>query len=693
MWRLQFGRWTLSLLLVVPFAGFAQSEEKAKAIGEKIADIGGLRDLRGNGRTLHSFKDHKAVVLAFIGTDCPVSNLYVPGLKELEAKYRKQGVQFLGVYPNASDDLDQIAVHSYDRDIPFPVLKDSHQKLAELLGVSRVPMVAVLDSTFRLCYRGRIDDQYFAGSRREKPSRADLAIALDEILAGKEVSVPEAEADGCILDWDTKFTKAGVTYTKNVARILQNRCQSCHRPGQTAPFSLLTYEDAVKHARMVKEVTTQRRMPPWQADSRYGHFSNDRHLSTGEVETIAAWVDAGMPKGGDKDTPKPIDFPGSWRHGKPDMILSMPEDFDVPAEGSLNYQRWTIDPGFTEDKWVTVAEGMPGSPSVVHHLVAYILKPGQKQPFSADGTMAILVGWAPGDLGTVCPPDTALRLPKGCRIQIEMHYTPNGVKTKDRSSIGITFAKKPPRFEYFTNSFANESIMVPPNDPNYRAEAIWRLRGDARILSFVPHMHWRGKNFYYEVIYPDGRKEPLLSVPRWDFNWQNVYQLSEPLKLPKGAKLHAVAHWDNSVNNPYNPAPDKSVAFGLQTWDEMMVGWVAFVWERPETAAEIAKIRPDDPDLLFDRFDRNGDDVITPDEIPDQFKSFLKLNKIEVPEKLTREQFKIMFESIRAKFAPRRRNPNNQRDDHPSPDKKPDANKPATDKKPDDQRPTTDKKP
>ncbi len=296
---------------------------------------------------------------------------------------------------------------------------------------------------------------------------------------------------------------------------------------------------------------------------------------------------------------------------------------------------------------------MPSAPAVVHHLVVYVLKPGEKEPWSANGNIAILAGWAPGDLGTVCPPDTAMRLPAGCKLQFEMHYTPNGTKMKDRSAVGITFAERPPKFEYFTNSFANESIVVPPNDPNYRAEQIWRMYGDARILSMVPHMHWRGKNYSYEIIYPDGKREPLLTVPRWDFNWQNVYQLKEPLKLPKGAKIHAVAHWDNTSNNPYNPDPKATVRFGLQTWDEMMVGWVAYVWERPETAAEVAKLRQDDPDLLFDRFDRNGDDVITPDEVPAQMRPLMKMANLPNPERVTRAEFKAMFEEMKKRFAPK----------------------------------------
>jgi hypothetical protein len=625
--------------------------EKPADIDKKIGNIGSLRDLRGNARTLHTFKGHKAVVLVFLGVDCPISNLYVPSILELERKCRSTDVQFLAIYANESEDLTQVAAHATDRDIPFPVLKDAGQKLADAVGVTRVPSFAVLDGEFRLCYCGRFDDRYGVSVRREKTTRTDLATAVEEMLAGKKVSMPEVAADGCLLDRGrTEPAKKGVTYAKEVVRILQNRCHTCHRPGQTAPFSLLTYDDAAKHGHMIKEVITQRRMPPWHADPRFGHFRNDKHLDADEIETLASWVDAGMPRGDDKDLPKPIDWTDSWLHAKPDLIISMPEEFEVPADGTLPYKHWEIDPGFTEDKWVRIAEGRPGRPSVVHHLVIYILKPGQKEPFSQDGNLAILVGWAPGDLGTVCPPDTALKIPKGSKLRFEMHYTPNGTKVKDRSCVGITFADKPPRFEYMTNSFANESILVPPFDPHYKAEAMWKFLGDARILSFVPHMHWRGKDYRYEVIYPDGRRVPLLSVPRYDFNWQNVYQLKEPLKVPKGAKLHAVAHWDNSSNNPYNPDPSKAVKFGLQTWDEMMVGWVAYVWERPETAAELAKLRFDDPDLLFDRFDRNGDEVITPDEIPEQMKPFLKLAGKELPEKLTREEFKKLYTEMRKKF-------------------------------------------
>jgi thiol-disulfide isomerase/thioredoxin/mono/diheme cytochrome c family protein len=652
----------LRILSVMTLCILSKTAVLAGEVGAKVAPGSMLRDLHGNRRSLHDFKNFKAVVLVFLGSECPISNLYVPRLLELEKKYRSQKVQFIAVYPNDREDLDQVAVHSYDRNWPTPVLKDVGQKLADQLGISRVPAVAVLDGEFTLRYRGRIDDQYQVGQRRPKPTRADLVEALDDVLADRKVRVAETEADGCLISRPTGAApRTDVTYTKQVSRILQKNCQTCHRPGEAAPFALMNYEDASRHGRMIKEVTTQRRMPPWHADPRHGSFANERRMNQADIDTLAAWVDAGMPQGNANDLPKVIDWPKGWKLGKPDLVLQMPEEFEVPAEGVLPYKTWVIETNFTEDRWVRLAEARPGNASVVHHVVVYILKPGQTQPFTADGTMSVLVGWAPGDLGLNCPPDTALRVPKGSRLRFELHYTPNGTKTKDRSQVGITFAKKPPRFEMLMNAFDNEAIKLPAGESHYQAEATFRLRADARILSFVPHMHWRGKHYLYEAIYPDGKKETLLSVPRWDFNWQNVYQFKEPLKMPKGTKLHAVAHWDNSRNNPLNPDPEKPVYFGLQTWEEMMVGWVAYVWERAETAEELAKNPPTPADQYFDRFDRNGDDVVTGDEIPERMKLALLVAGIKTPAKMDRKEFVTFFEEMRKRFPQRPANPNKDR--------------------------------
>ena len=647
----------LAFLLVASSGLSARAGElKTTAVGEKVPKSNSLRDLRGNSRALDAFKSSKAIVLVFLGTDCPVSKLYVPHLLELEKKYRSKKVQFLAVYPNEREDLDQLAASAHDLDIPFLVLKDEGQRLATLTGVQRVPTVVVLNSDLKLCYRGHIDDRYTASARKIKASREDLGQALDEILAGKAVTVAETETEGCLVSrTKTQPAMKDVTYAKHVAPILQKKCQTCHREDQSAPFTLLTYEDAVSHAEMMREVTTERRMPPWQADPRYGHFSNDRRLTDQELDTLTAWIDGGTKRGDDKDLPKPIAWPKGWLHGTPDMVISMPEEFEVPAEGVVPYKNYYIETGFKEDKWVKMAEGRPGNPSVIHHIVVYIMKEGQREPVGRDGNLAILVGWAPGDLGMVAGPETALRIPKGARLRFEMHYTPNGKATKDRSSVGITFAKEPPKYEMLLGPLSNMAFEVPPFNPHHKAEASLRFPADARILSFAPHMHWRGKDFSYEVVYPDGRKETMLSVPRWDFNWQNVYRFEEPIKVPKGTRVHAVAHWDNSSANPANPDPAKKVNFGLQTWEEMMVGFVAYVWERPETAAELAKNPPSQSDQFFDQLDLNGDDVITSDEWPPQMLLGMQMQGMKVPDKMTRAEFSKVFEDFRKRFPQRRR--------------------------------------
>jgi thiol-disulfide isomerase/thioredoxin/mono/diheme cytochrome c family protein len=648
----------LSLALMVGWSASLNAADepgKPTPIGEKLANSNSLRDLRGGKRTVQGFTGNKAIVLMFLGADCPVSNLYMPTLVELEKKYREQKVLFLAIYPNEAEDFDQIAGHANDRDLPCLVLKDFGQRLAKLAGVTRVPSVAVLDGDFNFRYRGQIDDRYGAATRKPKATRDDLREAIDEVVAGKKVTIAETEADGCLISGQTKSTvKTEVNYAKHVAPILQKRCQACHRPDQNAPFALLTYDDAVKHAPMLREVTSQRRMPPWQADPRFGHFSNDRRLSREEIDTVAAWVDQGMPKGDDKDLPKPIQWPTGWVHGKPDLVLTMPEEFEVPADGVLPYKNWIIDPGFTEDKWVTISEAKPSDPSVVHHIVVYMMKGGSNNPIGPDGSIAILVGWAPGDLGLVCPPDTAMRVPKGTKLRLEMHYTPNGKKVKDRSSVGLTFAAKPPKFELFMSEFANMGFEITPSNPHYKAEATFKLRADARIISFAPHMHWRGKDYMYEVIYPDGKKETLLSVPRWDFNWQNVYRFQEPLKVPKGTKIHSVAHWDNSTNNPYNPDPKSPVRFGLQTWEEMMVGFISYVWERPETAAELAKNPPTMAEQLFDRLDTDGDGFITQAEIPERLKPIIAASGVPLPDKISREEFSKLVGGMLGKFQPKK---------------------------------------
>jgi peroxiredoxin len=527
---------------------------------------------------------HKAVVLVFLGVECPLSNLFVPVLAELQKNYERKGVAFVGVNANAQDGRERVAAHARRYGIPFPVVKDAGNKVADQLGAHRTPEVFLVDSSGTIRYQGHIDDQFGIGyARPGKPNRRDLAVALDEILAGKAVSVPRTETSGCRIGRVAKPKAEGrVTYAKHVSRILQKNCQECHRPGQIGPMSLLSFDDAVAWSDTIREVVSEERMPPWHADPRYGKFSNNRRLSEEDKGALQAWLDNGTPRGDDKDAPPPRSFPEGWSIGKPDFVIQMPRAYDVPAKapkGGIPYQYFKVDPGFTEDRWIQRAEARPGASPVVHHIVIFIQRKGEF--FNPDAPGAVLCGTAPGDMPLSLPDGFAKKVPAGARLIFQMHYTPNGKAQQDQSSLALIFAKKPPRHHVLTipvysTRFISRLDRIPAGAENYQIESEQVFEQDAHLLHFMPHMHLRGKDFLYEAVYPSGKKETLLSVPRYDFGWQSVYRLAEPLAMPKGTKLHCVAHFDNSAKNPNNPDPTKAVYWGDQTWEEMMIGWIDY---------------------------------------------------------------------------------------------------------------------
>lgn len=536
-----------------------------------------LSDSRRRTRSLADYHDKQAIVVVFCGTECPMANLYVPTLIELHKEYRDRGVQFLLINANPQDSFVEVAAHAMEREIPFPVLKDFDQAAAKALGATRTPEAFVLSPDRVVLYHGRIDNQYRIGFRKAEPTSRELKSALEEILAGNSVSVPVTEFSGCVIGRTTvEKQRADVTFAKDVARILQHRCQECHRAGQIGPMPLATYEDAKAWSETIREVVVQERMPPWHADARFGHFSNDRRLPADEIETLLAWIDQGCVRGDDGDLPDPAKFPEGWVIGTPDRIFEMPDEFAVPASGVLDYQRFTIDPGFEEDVWVQAAECRPGNRAVVHHILVYIQMPGRPM-YALDGTAHTLTGWAPGDMPATYASGTAKRIPAGAKLTFEVHYTPNGTEQTDRSSVGVVFAKEPPQREVKVNVLANMLLSIPPGEGNYHDEFTYKFRKDAEILSFMPHMHLRGTSAKYEAEYPDGRRETLLYVPDYDFNWQSIYRFKEPLKVPKGTKLKWSATWDNSADNPRNPDPKQKVGWGLQTWDEMQNGWMEYV--------------------------------------------------------------------------------------------------------------------
>lgn len=552
--------------------------------GRKAADFC-LQDPRDQGMVVLSdlLRENKAVVLVFLGTECVLNNQFLPVLIELHEEYSSKGVAFVGINANTQDSRESVAEHARRNAIPFPVVKDVGNKVADQLEARRTPEAFIVDSNSIIRYQGRIDDQFGIGYvRTGKPTRRDLAIALDEVLAGKTVSVPRTEVSGCCIGRVAKPKEDGpITYAKQVSRILQKNCQECHRPGQIAPMSLMTFDDALAWSDTIREVVTQGRMPPWYADPRYGKFSNDCRLSKEDKETLLDWIDNGTPRGDDKDLPPPRRYPEDWTIGKPDLIVSMPTPYDVPAKApvaGIPYQYITVDPGFKEDRWVQRAEIRPGAPSVVHHSVVFVQT---EKVFEPNASGAVLCGAAPGECPLDLPDGLAKKIPAGAKLVFQMHYTPNGKAQRDQTSVAIVFAKKPPRHRVITVPIYNLKFLylldrIPAGADNYKMESEHTFWHDSHLLNFMPHMHLRGKDFLYEAIYPNGKKETLLSVPRYDFYWQSVYRLAEPLPMPKGTKLHCIAHFDNSAKNPNNPDPTKNVYWGYQTWEEMMTGWIDY---------------------------------------------------------------------------------------------------------------------
>jgi mono/diheme cytochrome c family protein len=376
-----------------------------------------------------------------------------------------------------------------------------------------------------------------------------------------------------------------VTFTKDVAPIFYNRCAECHRAGEIAPMSLMTYKEARPWARSVKEKVLDRTMPPWLAAPGSGHFENDRRLSQKEIDTIVAWVDAGAPKGEDKDLPPPPKFEQGWSLGKPDVVIALGEDVAVPAEGVVPYKYFTVPTKFTQDVWIQAAEIRPSNRKVVHHVIVFVQEPKAKSESKPEAAEAAgretrgfkLAGFAPGEQPKVFPKGTAKLIKAGSNFVFQMHYTPTGEAATDRSYIGLFFAKGPIEKKVLTGTATNHSFVIPPNDSNYEVRSSWTAKEDVRIVDLMPHMHLRGKDFTYTAVYPDGRSEVVLQVPKYDFRWQLLYRFKDPLFLPKGSRLDCVAHFDNSVKNKYNPDPAKEVRWGDQTWEEMMIGWFDYV--------------------------------------------------------------------------------------------------------------------
>jgi hypothetical protein len=369
------------------------------------------------------------------------------------------------------------------------------------------------------------------------------------------------------------------TFHRDIEPILQNRCQSCHRPGEVAPMPLLNYQQVRPWAKAIRAAVLSGKMPPWSPDPRYGHFSNDLSLRPGEKEKIAAWIDAGAPEGRPSDAPKPREFTEGWNIPQPDVVFEMPEPFNVPASGTIDYQYIRVPTNFTEDRWVQMAEVRPGERSVVHHAIVMMQAPGGRQEY--------LAGYAPGMSAQIWKPGQARLLKAGSVLEFQMHYATNGKPATDRTRIGLVFAKGPVTEQIIGTQVMPPGLNIPPGAAHFRVDASGVIGAPVKLVAMRAHMHLRGKSMEFRAVYPTGETEILLSIPKYDFNWQPYYYLETPKELPAGTRIECTAYFDNSANNPFNPDPTRTVTWGPQSWDEMMIGWLDIAVQRNPARAPL----------------------------------------------------------------------------------------------------------
>lgn len=620
MVRWVFARWCF--LFILAACSVTASAEADSRVGQTVAEFE-LKDVQGISHRLSDFEDSEFVALVFLGTECPLAKLYAPRLKKLANDFKAKGVQFVGINSNRQDSLVDLGSYVRLHEFDFPFLKDIGNALADQLDALRTPEVFLLDENRVVRYWGRIDDQYGVGFVRDVATREDLRIALEELISGQPVSQPELDSVGCYIGRITEpQANAFVTYSNQIARILQRRCVECHHDGEFAPFALDDYEEVVGWADTIKEVVEDERMPPWHADPAHGSFKNDRRLSQEERQMIFDWVAAGAPEGDPGMLPPMQTFKKGWGlPTEPDIVVNMrDEPFEVPAEGVVRYQYFEVDPGFTEDTWVKALEIVPGNFAVVHHALVFEVPQDNLPRGFGGGINGFLAAYVPGLRSKPFPKGMAKRISAGSKLLFQIHYTPVGTVQKDNTKVGfVTADPAEVTHEVKTRSAYQRMLLeIPPHDGDFEQRARTRVRQNAQMLSMMPHMHLRGRAFRYELRLPGSEEwQTLLNVPNYDFNWQTQYQLMQPLELPADAIVRCIASFDNSAENPANPKPDEKVEWGNQSWEEMLIGYfdVAIPRESIPEDAERDGLMGRAEDFLL-QFDINDDGSTKLTELP-----------------------------------------------------------------------------
>ncbi len=546
----------MSLLLIPAFSNAA----------DRVGDFS-LLDQEGNYHGMSWYDDHAAVALLVQANGSAATAAALPAFDALKTTYDSQGVEFLMINPMGGQDRAELQAQVAEYGVEIPVLVDDARVISAALGIEKTGEVLIFNpKSFIVEYRGAI---------------AGLEAAIQEILAGEEVSTPSLAASG---ETVTFPAQVAVSYTRDVAPVLAEQCASCHREGGVAPFAMDSHTMVQGWSPMIREVLMTKRMPPGQIDAHVGDFVNDRLLDDEAVRNIIAWADAGAAKDGDTDPLAELTWPTSkWANGEPDLILDIPAT-TVPATGSGVFINTEVTIVMDEDRWLRGSQIVAGDRSALHHTVNRLDFPeeigtrrGGFLGGSGNSDKASITAYVPGGTPDLNPPGVGGLVKAGSVVALNMHYTPNGRETVDRSQLGLWFYPKgeEPKERMSGNCacvFPNTWTTIPAHDPNFQQTAFVVLAKDAELYSFLPHMHFRGKSMRFYADYPDGSREELINIARYNYNWQLSYTFAEPKFVPEGTKITAVAAWDNSAQNPANPNPDRNVDWGNESWDEMFFG-------------------------------------------------------------------------------------------------------------------------
>jgi hypothetical protein len=515
----------------------------------------------------------------------------------LRDEYASQGVQFFMLNSNLQDNRHTVGAEAEEFGYDIPILLDETQIIGESLGLVRTGEVFVLDpKTWSVAYKGALDDRLTYENQKAEASEHYLKDALDNMLAGQAVEVASTDSVGCLINFpeqrDTSL-HAQISYSETIAPMLLNNCVNCHRAGGIGPWAMTDYTMVKGYSLMMREVLRTKRMPPWHADPAYGHFSNDRSLSTDQIQTLVHWIEAGAPRGEGSDPLAEFDFEwpdwnGELTLGAPDLVIDIPA-MEVPATGVVDYQYHRVKNPLEQDVWVKASEILPGQRSLLHHTITRfgdVETEGPRKGRLKRGGGGGLSGYVPGYVTRPLPENTGTLFTAGSTVEFQMHYTPNGKAGVDESKMGIWFHDEPPKYKISGTVLINFRLKIPPGAKAHKEFAEQVLQRDALVYSLLPHSHFRGKASQFEVVYPDGTEEMLLSVPNYDFNWQTTYIFTEPKYLPKGTKIIHTTWWDNSAQNPANPDPTREVPWGQQSWDEMLFGALSLRYLDEEEVAE-----------------------------------------------------------------------------------------------------------